>query len=213
MNREKLFSALGDIDPRYVAEAVHYAPEEAAAPSERSKHMKSKRILSLALAAALILALGFTAYGLYLGFEYRRPAAEETFSIHWDDSPDGTITWSDAKLAVTLPELEESREIEFRTGWLPGDMLSLQSAITATARASRLTGARCSLCRSRPTAAPSSIRAAPCCCSTRRREISGRSTGTRRTWMCCFSTPHSIVTPCLNTMSPQGIMNSTISCS
>lgn len=127
MNREKLFSALGDIDPRYVAEAVHYAPEEAAAPSERSKHMKSKRILSLALAAALILALGFTAYGLYLGFEYRRPAAEETFSIHWDDSPDGTITWSDAKLAVTLPELEESREIEFRTGWLPGDMLSLQS--------------------------------------------------------------------------------------
>ncbi len=127
MNRDKLFSALGEIDPRFVAEAVRYAPEEAAAPSERSKHMKSKRILSLALAAALIVALGFTAYGLYLGFEYRRPAAEETFSIHWDDSPDGTITWSDAKLVVTLPELEESREIEFRTGWLPGEMLSLQS--------------------------------------------------------------------------------------
>jgi hypothetical protein len=117
---------MGDIDPRYVAEAVRYAPEEAL-PPERSKHMRSKRILSLTLAAALVVALGFTAYGLYLGFEYRRPAAEETFSIHWDDSPDGTITWSDAKLAVTLPELEESQEIEFRTGWLPGDMLSLQS--------------------------------------------------------------------------------------
>lgn len=126
MNRENLFSALSDLDPRYVAEAVRYAPE-AAHPSERSKHMKSKRILSLALAAALMLALGFTAYGLYLGFDYRRPAAEETFSIHWDDNPEGTVTWSDAKLAVTFPELEESQEIEFRTGWLPGDMLSLQS--------------------------------------------------------------------------------------
>ena len=126
MNREKLFSALGEIDPRYVAEAVRYAPEEAL-PPERSKHMRSKRILSLALAAALIVALGFTAYGLYFGFDYRRPAAEETFSIHWDENPEGSVTWSDAKLAVTFPELEESREIEFRTGWLPGDMLSLQS--------------------------------------------------------------------------------------
>ena len=126
MNRETLFSSMGDIDPRYVAEAVRYAPEEAL-PPERSKHMRSKRILSLALAAALIVALGFTAYGLYFGFDYRRPAAEETFSIHWDENPEGSVTWSDAKLAVTFPELEESREIEFRTGWLPGDMLSLQS--------------------------------------------------------------------------------------
>ena len=128
MNRETLFSTLGDIDPRYVAEAVRYAPEEVH-PSERSKHMKSKRILSLALAAALILALGFTAYGLYLGFEYRRPAAEETFSIHWDDAPDGTLTWSDAKLVVTLPELEESHEVEFRTAWLPEEMSSFSTDV------------------------------------------------------------------------------------
>ena len=126
MNRETLFSSMGDIDPRYVAEAVRYAPEEAL-PPERSKHMRSKRILSLTLAAALIIALGFTAYGLYFGFDYRRPAAEETFSIHWADNPEGSVTWSDAKLAVTFPELEESREIEFRTGWLPEEMASLQS--------------------------------------------------------------------------------------
>ena len=92
---------MGDIDPRYVAEAVRYAPEEAL-PPERSKHMRSKRILSLALAAALIVALGFTAYGLYFGFDYRRPAAEEPFSIHWDENPEGSVTWSDAKLAVTF---------------------------------------------------------------------------------------------------------------
>ena len=126
MNRDKLFTSMCDIDPRYVAEAVRYAPEEAL-PPERSKHMRSKRILSLALAAALIIALGFTAYGLYFGFDYRRPAAEETFSIHWDDNPEGSVTWSDAKLAVTFPELEESQEIEFRTGWLPEEMGSLQS--------------------------------------------------------------------------------------
>lgn len=127
MNREQFFSALADIDPRYVKESIAYASEAVSGLSERSKQMKSKRILTLAIAAALILALGATAYGLYLGFEYRRPAPEETFSIHWDDSPDGTITWSDAKLVVTLPELEESQEIEFRTGWLPEEMLSLQS--------------------------------------------------------------------------------------
>ena len=58
MNREKLFSALGGIDPRYVAEAVRYAPGASNAPSERSKHMKSKRILSLALALKPLAVLG-----------------------------------------------------------------------------------------------------------------------------------------------------------
>ena len=86
-------------------------------------------ILSLALAAALIVALGATAYGMYLGFEYRRPAPEETFSIYWEDSPNGSIGWDNAKLVVTLPELEESREIEFRTGWLPEEMSSFSTDV------------------------------------------------------------------------------------
>ena len=62
MKREQLFTVIGEIDDRYIAEAFRYAPEAAAVPPERKANMKPKRILTLALAAALILALGVTAY-------------------------------------------------------------------------------------------------------------------------------------------------------
>ena len=62
MNRELLSKAVGDIDDRYILEARIPVPEEASASSERIVHMKKKRILTFALAAALLLALGVTAY-------------------------------------------------------------------------------------------------------------------------------------------------------
>lgn len=64
MKREQLFTVIGEIDDRYIAEAFRYAPEAAAAPPERKANMKPKRILTLALAAALILALGVAAYAI-----------------------------------------------------------------------------------------------------------------------------------------------------
>ena len=62
MNRELLSKALCEIDERYIAEAYRPVPEAASGSSERIVPMKKKRIITFALAAALILALGAVAY-------------------------------------------------------------------------------------------------------------------------------------------------------
>ena len=67
MNREKAFELLGDLYGRYVEESVCYAPETASGSPERIVHMKTRRIITLAIAATLILALGITAYAGYQG--------------------------------------------------------------------------------------------------------------------------------------------------
>ena len=64
MKREKLFEALSDLDDRYIAEAQRYVPADAGGASERIVHMKKRRIITFALAAALMLALGVTAYAV-----------------------------------------------------------------------------------------------------------------------------------------------------
>ena len=63
MKRELLLKAFGDIDENYIAEAYRAIPEDATGTSERIVYMNKKRFLTFALAAALILALGITAYG------------------------------------------------------------------------------------------------------------------------------------------------------
>lgn len=62
MKRELLFKAFGDIDESLVAEAYRPLPETAADSSERIVHLKKKRIMTFALAAALLLSLGIAAY-------------------------------------------------------------------------------------------------------------------------------------------------------
>ena len=127
MKRETAFQALSGLDDHYIAETVRYMPPAAGA-SERKSTMKSKRIITLALAAALILALGVTAYALgIISMDRRVPDPEETFRISWEENASGYIEWSDAKLAVTFPETAESREIEIRPGWLPEEMSALKS--------------------------------------------------------------------------------------
>ena len=64
MNREKAFQVIGELDDRFIAEAVCYAPEGTSASSGRTKHMKPKRIITLVLAAVLLLSLGAAAYGV-----------------------------------------------------------------------------------------------------------------------------------------------------
>lgn len=64
MNRDRFFQALSGLDDRYVAEAIRYAPEEAAGASERIVKMKAKHFITIALAAVLILALGVTAWAV-----------------------------------------------------------------------------------------------------------------------------------------------------
>ena len=125
MNREKLFDALAGIDESFVAEALRYSPEAASGSSERIVHLKKKRIVTLALAAALILALGVAAYAVFSPYSTRVPEPEEGFRINWEENASGYIEWTDAKLAVTFPETAESREIEFRPGWLPEELSEL----------------------------------------------------------------------------------------
>ena len=62
MKREQLSDIIGNIDDRQVAEAFSYDPAHSGRSAERIVPMKKKRIITLALAAALILALGVGAY-------------------------------------------------------------------------------------------------------------------------------------------------------
>lgn len=62
MKRETITRMLNDIDDRFVSEAAFPDPASAREGPERIKHMKKKRIITLALAAALILGLGVAAY-------------------------------------------------------------------------------------------------------------------------------------------------------
>ncbi|MBR3185049.1 MAG: hypothetical protein IKF48_02825 [Oscillospiraceae bacterium] len=64
MNRETLSQALNLLDDRHISETTVFSPGELRAPSERIVHMNRKRLLSFALAAALILALGAAAYAV-----------------------------------------------------------------------------------------------------------------------------------------------------
>ena len=91
------------------------------------KHLKTKRIISFALAAALILSLGIAAYAAFSSMTHRVPKKSEKFRISWEEGPTGYVEWSDAKLAVTFPETAESKEIEFRPSYLPDEMSSLQN--------------------------------------------------------------------------------------
>ena len=60
MNRDQILQLLEGVDDRYLAESACFDP--AMGPKERSAHMKTKRIVTLALAAALLLGLGAAAY-------------------------------------------------------------------------------------------------------------------------------------------------------
>ena len=65
MNREQISDVIGGIDARHIAEALRYDPTAAASSPERMESMKTKRIITLALAAALLLSLSIAAYATY----------------------------------------------------------------------------------------------------------------------------------------------------
>lgn len=65
MKRETITHALGGLDDRFVSEAAVYSPGKMQEGPERIVRMKKKHFLRIALAAALILALGITAYAAW----------------------------------------------------------------------------------------------------------------------------------------------------
>ncbi len=81
MRRELLSKAFGDMDESFVLEAYRPVPEDASGASERIVHLKKKRIISLALAAALLLALGVTAYAVWSIHAARQQALKADLRI------------------------------------------------------------------------------------------------------------------------------------
>lgn len=65
MKRETISAALDGLDDWFIREAEVYAPKTMQEGPERIVPMKKKRLVTLALAAALILALGITAYAAW----------------------------------------------------------------------------------------------------------------------------------------------------
>ena len=127
MKRETISKALNGLDDIFISESAVFSPDSMQGNSERIVRMKKKRIISLALAAALMLLLGIAAYAVFFSMSHRVPDSSETFRIHWEENPNGYIEWSNAKLAVSFPETAESREIEFRPVWLPEKMETLKN--------------------------------------------------------------------------------------
>lgn len=62
MKREQLSTIICNIDERHIAEAYQFDPDLCARSPERTVHMKKKRIITFALAAALMLSLSIAAY-------------------------------------------------------------------------------------------------------------------------------------------------------
>ena len=80
MKRELVSLALCELDERYISETETFSPAAARGAPERTVPMKRKRIFTLALAAALILALGVTVYaasGLGMIASHRMPETGE----------------------------------------------------------------------------------------------------------------------------------------
>lgn len=90
MKREQLSTIICNIDDRHIAEAYQFDPDLCARSSERIVHMSKKRIITFALAAALMLALGAVAYAATNWFvEWRSlkndPALQQQADIGADD--------------------------------------------------------------------------------------------------------------------------------
>ena len=64
MNRELISHALNGLDERHIRDTADFSPGAMRDSPERIAQMKKKRIITLALAAALLLALGVTAYAV-----------------------------------------------------------------------------------------------------------------------------------------------------
>ena len=62
MKREQLSQVICDIDERHIAEAWRFEPDLCGGSPERITPMGKKRVLTFALAAALLLSLGMAAY-------------------------------------------------------------------------------------------------------------------------------------------------------
>ena len=81
MKRETISQALDLLEERHISATASFDPGAIQEPPERIVPMKKKRILSFALAAALLLALSAAAYAAWSVHEARQQELKEDFRI------------------------------------------------------------------------------------------------------------------------------------
>ncbi len=102
MKRETINLALNGLSDRHIADTAVYSPETVRSAPERIVHMKKKRMISFALAAALILALGISAYagfGVRSVVSHDMPGSGEYTSLSQLERVEKTVGYE-----VTVPE-------------------------------------------------------------------------------------------------------------
>lgn len=115
MNRRNLSRVFNAIEDTYIEEALLASPQKAAAEKgmhtmnkKTYTHRHTKRIITFALAACLLLALGAAAYAFDL-FGLRAIKIEDgTTPQKLERNPDGTAEWVDnpdgARVSITQPQ-------------------------------------------------------------------------------------------------------------
>ena len=135
MSTEKLFEAMNDIDETFKTEALirngylsdaEASEKEISEMKEVSQHLKTtaknspKRLLTIALAACLVIALAITAYAMgVFSLSHSDPEPGETYSLYWPDNPSGRLIWDKFNYVFEFDGPDECAEIRFKEGWLP----------------------------------------------------------------------------------------------
>ena len=81
MKRETITMMLNGVDDNYISETAAFSPEHIQESPERIIHLKKKRIITFALAAALMLALGISAYAAWNIHQKRQSELREQMKI------------------------------------------------------------------------------------------------------------------------------------
>lgn len=96
MKREAISLALNGLEDTFISEAAEFCPEGIQETPERIVRMKTKRIISIALAAALILAFGIVAYATDI-FGLRAMQIK-------DSNLDSTVSKDGGIVSITQPQ-------------------------------------------------------------------------------------------------------------
>lgn len=117
LSKDLLF-AMNDVDDRYLESTRCAMGLEDESKTDGKVRRFSRIILLAALISALMIGTAYAA-GLF-SLQERRPAGEdESFTIHYSESPSGEITWTDIEYIFRFGGLSECRGVRFKPGWLP----------------------------------------------------------------------------------------------
>ena len=109
MNRDQILQLLEAVDDRFLTESTRFDPAQR--PTERSAHMKSKRILTFALAAVLLLGLGAVAYAAgWIGPRAIVLEGRSAYTAQRQEDGSVSVTDNPAGGWVTLSEPQETPE-------------------------------------------------------------------------------------------------------